>query len=137
MINPHKVQNGCVQIITIRHILHGLVPEFVAAAVSAIGAGIQDRRKSPRFLVAITGPWLMFFAFMPQIHERYLIFAASIGCVLIAAGAGFMLAAVFLEVIPVSLSLPNADSSRVMLLVLSGYLLIQFFEHTRHCTEYR
>ena len=41
-----------------------------------------------------------------------------------------MLAAVFLEVLPASLSLPGAKANQVMLLVLAGYLSIQFFEHT-------
>lgn len=49
---------------------------------------------------------------------------------LIAIGAGFMLAAVFLEVLPVSLSQPNVVVTKVMLLVLAGYLSVQFFEHT-------
>lgn len=51
---------------------------------------------------------------------------------LIALGAGFMLAAVFLKVIPVSLELQawQGQGTKVMLLVLAGYLAIQFFEHT-------
>lgn len=51
---------------------------------------------------------------------------------LIAVGAGFMLAAVFLKVIPATLSQPHwqGQSTNVMLLVLLGYLAIQFFEHT-------
>jgi zinc transporter ZupT len=51
---------------------------------------------------------------------------------LIAVGAGFMLAAVFLKVLPTSLALPmwQGKSQVVMLLVLIGYLSIHFFEHT-------
>ena len=44
----------------------------------------------------------------------------------LALGAGFMLAAVFLEVIPESLRL---SGDRALLLVLGGYFLVHFFEH--------
>jgi len=47
----------------------------------------------------------------------------------IALGAGFMLATAFLEMIPESLKLA-ARSDEVFFLVLGGYLLIHFFEHT-------
>lgn len=51
---------------------------------------------------------------------------------LLALGAGFLLAAVFLKVIPASLRLPrwHEQMEIPLLLVLGGYLLIQFFEHT-------
>jgi zinc transporter ZupT len=44
---------------------------------------------------------------------------------LVAAGAGFMLATVILEVIPAS-----AESHTAMIWLLAGYLLIQLVEHT-------
>ncbi|MFZ0633881.1 MAG: ZIP family metal transporter [Candidatus Acidiferrales bacterium] len=47
----------------------------------------------------------------------------------IALGAGFMLATAFLEMIPESLRL-TSSVSRVFVLVLAGYLLVHFFEHT-------
>ena len=60
---------------------------------------------------------------------------------LVALGAGFMLAAVFLEIIPETLNLWTAGRSGAslahspqvvtpMALLLAGYLLVQFFEHT-------
>jgi len=52
---------------------------------------------------------------------------------LIALGAGFMLAAVFLEVIPeVALQWNSGSQDLIMpmVLTLAGYLLIQFVEHT-------
>src|SRR5258706_643139 len=58
---------------------------------------------------------------------------------LIALGAGFMLAAIFIEMLPESVSLwdlklvdaSNAEAAVVpMTLLLGGYLLIQLFEHT-------
>jgi len=49
---------------------------------------------------------------------------------LVALGAGFMLAAVFLEVLPEVLHQWNGETDVPMLLFLSGYLIVQFFEHT-------
>src|SRR5581483_1271170 len=49
---------------------------------------------------------------------------------LIAAGAGFMLAAVFLKVVPASIAEQNGQATVPMLLLLAGYLLVQLVEHT-------
>jgi zinc and cadmium transporter len=49
---------------------------------------------------------------------------------LIALGAGFMLAAVFLKIIPESIEIWPGEAHTPMLWLLAGYLLIQFFEHT-------
>jgi zinc transporter ZupT len=56
---------------------------------------------------------------------------------LVALGAGFMLAAIFIEIVPESLTLWIGTSKDVaeavlkpMTLLLGGYLLIQLFEHT-------
>jgi len=49
---------------------------------------------------------------------------------LIALGAGFMLAAVFLKIIPKSIELWQGAALTPMLWVMIGYLLIQLFEHT-------
>lgn len=45
----------------------------------------------------------------------------------VALGAGFMLAAAFIEIIPDSIALRGKSAA---FLVLAGYLLIHFFEHT-------
>jgi zinc transporter ZupT len=53
---------------------------------------------------------------------------------LLALGAGFMLAVTFFEVLPKSIEIwqgqGNSDFYVPMLLVLAGYLVTQFFEHT-------
>jgi zinc transporter ZupT len=58
---------------------------------------------------------------------------------LVALGAGFMLAAIFIEIVPESVSIWTADLHGksaaeavvgAMTLLLGGYLLIQLFEHT-------
>ncbi len=57
----------------------------------------------------------------------------------IALGAGFMLAVALLDMVPESLRLAyvqsysvgvKSEGAKVMLLVLAGYLLVHFFEHT-------
>jgi zinc transporter ZupT len=50
---------------------------------------------------------------------------------LIALGAGFMLATVFIKLIPESMEQwPDGEKVYPMLWVLAGYMLIQFVEHT-------
>jgi zinc transporter ZupT len=49
---------------------------------------------------------------------------------LIAIGAGFMLAAVLLKIVPESIELWNGKAASPMIWLLGGYLLIQLFEHT-------
>lgn len=49
---------------------------------------------------------------------------------LVALGAGFMLAAVIIEVIPATLPLWEMHAAEAMTLFLVGYLLMQFVEHT-------
>jgi zinc transporter ZupT len=49
---------------------------------------------------------------------------------LVALGAGFMLAAVFLEILPESLKMWEPESREPWILFLAGYLLVQLVEHT-------
>src|SRR5262245_29445549 len=49
---------------------------------------------------------------------------------LIALGAGFMLAAVFLKIVPESIEQWSGSAVVPMVWLLAGYLLIQFVEHT-------
>jgi zinc and cadmium transporter len=49
---------------------------------------------------------------------------------LIALGAGFMLAAVFIKIVPEAIEQWSGEVSMPMLWLLAGYLLIQFVEHT-------
>jgi zinc transporter ZupT len=49
---------------------------------------------------------------------------------LVALGAGFMLAAVFLEVLPESLEMWDREAKLPWMLFLGGYMLVQFVEHT-------
>jgi hypothetical protein len=52
-----------------------------ALALCAHGAARQFRDRDPRALIAITAPWLLMFALLGQMHERYLVWGAVISAV--------------------------------------------------------
>jgi hypothetical protein len=83
--------------LTIKNVL--MTTYVVTLVLSAIGIGLHARRRDRRVLVAFAAPWLMFFCFPTQIHERYLLYAAGVASVAIGAGAGPMLLGVLLTAI--------------------------------------
>jgi hypothetical protein len=52
-----------------------------ALAVCGYGAARQVRDRDPRVLIAITAPWLLMFALLGQMHERYLVWGAVVSAV--------------------------------------------------------
>jgi hypothetical protein len=52
-----------------------------ALTLCAYGAARQVRDRDPRVLIAITAPWLLMFALMGQMHERYLVWGAVVSAV--------------------------------------------------------
>src|SRR5436190_9769142 len=52
-----------------------------AVALCARGAGRHQRNRDPRVLIAITAPWLLMFALLGQMHERYLVWGAVVSAV--------------------------------------------------------
>jgi hypothetical protein len=61
----------------------------------AVGLARHARRRDVRILFALAAPWLLFFAILPQMHERYLVWAA----VMTAACASVSIAGFVLHVI--------------------------------------
>src|SRR6516225_7056909 len=47
----------------------------------ACGAARHVRNRDPRVLIAITAPWLLMFALLGQMHERYLVWGAVVSAV--------------------------------------------------------
>jgi hypothetical protein len=47
----------------------------------AYGAARQARHRDARVLIAITAPWLLMFALLGQMHERYLVWGAVVSAV--------------------------------------------------------
>jgi len=60
-----------------------------ALTACAYGAARQVRDRDPRVLIAITAPWLLMFALLGQMHERYLVWGAVVTAV--AFGVSFRL----------------------------------------------
>jgi hypothetical protein len=59
--------------------------------VCGIAAGIHWRRRDRRFIVAMFAPWVLSFALMPQMLNRYLFWAAGLYPMLLAADIGLTL----------------------------------------------
>ncbi len=83
-------------------------------------------------LANLLGGWLLTSPAASRLNERFLKY-------LVALGAGFMLAAIFIEIVPETVGIwtegqtgePAAEAVLgAMTLLLAGYLLIQLFEHT-------
>jgi hypothetical protein len=69
-----------------RHALVAL--NMLLCAVCALAAGIQHRRRDPAMLISLATPWVIAFALLPQMHERYLTWAAAICGVGVACSIG-------------------------------------------------
>jgi hypothetical protein len=54
---------------------------FGSLALCALGAARHTRNRDPRLLIAIATPWLLMFALLGQMHERYLIWGAIVSAV--------------------------------------------------------
>lgn len=52
-----------------------------AVALCAWGAARHLRNRDPRVLIAIAAPWLLMFALLGQMHERYLVWGAVVSAV--------------------------------------------------------
>ena len=88
---------------SIREVLVGIY--VVTFLLSVVGIALQYRRNDPRFLIAIATPWLMFFTFLPQIHERYLLYAAGVGSCMAVMSLGMSLMNVFLTLLTTVMTL--------------------------------
>jgi hypothetical protein len=54
---------------------------FCTVVLSARGAARHVRNRDARVLIAITAPWLLMFALLGQMHERYLVWGAVVSAV--------------------------------------------------------
>ena len=89
---------------------------LVTFILCCIGVAVHSRRNDPRFLVAISAPWLMFFCIPTQIHERYLLYAAAISAVTVGVNSGLALLHLFLTAVTCVMTL------NVMLRTESRYI---------------
>lgn len=56
-----------------------------------IAAAMQAHRKSPRLLVAVVAQWVVMYAVLGQMHERYLMYGAAFAATLVAVSFGMTL----------------------------------------------
>lgn len=54
---------------------------LAALILCALGAARHTRRRDPRLLIAVATPWLLMFALLAQMHERYLLWGAVLSAV--------------------------------------------------------
>ncbi len=73
--------------------------------ICSIGAAVHDVRRSPRFLIAISAPWIVFFTVMPQMHERYLLWGAVISAATVALGPGMAMLHLLITAIAISMEI--------------------------------
>jgi len=65
---------------------------LVMVVLCGAGAALSASRRDKRLLVAFVAAWTLFFAFMPQMHQRYLLWAACASVLLIGVDvAGIIL----------------------------------------------
>jgi hypothetical protein len=76
-------------VVTVKELLGGIY--LVTLVVAAIAAAVHSTRRDPRVLVAAVLPWAMCFALLTQMHERYLVWAACLSALWVAAGVGMTL----------------------------------------------
>jgi hypothetical protein len=57
---------------------------LIALALCACGAARHLRNRDPRVLIATAAPWLLMFALLGQMHERYLMWGAVVSAVALA-----------------------------------------------------
>lgn len=113
---------------------HDLTLRQLLKAVYAVGLGLSafaaarlEKAGDPRFLLAVVAPWAIMFAFLGQMHERYLLFAAAASSAFLLLGPGWLLlslfwtAATFLMTLHVMLLYPDAPH----LFGTEGFMLTQ------------
>ncbi|HEX9670136.1 MAG TPA: hypothetical protein VGC93_11710 [Thermoanaerobaculia bacterium] len=96
--------------------LEGLAPPPLRTALALVyGAGLAlcarfaadaARAAQPRILAAFAAPWLLAFALMPQMHERYLVYGAVATAAAAAALGGFALLHLAVTAVAVLAMLP-------------------------------
>ena len=65
----------------------------------AAAAAAHDRRRNPRFLLAAATPWVVMFAVLGQMHQRYLLWGATLTAGAAAVSPGLVLLHLLLSVV--------------------------------------
>ena len=65
----------------------------------SIGAAVNSRRGDRRLLASISAPWVIFFAVMTQMHQRYLMWGAGITAVTVGISPLLGILSLFLSLV--------------------------------------
>ncbi len=91
-----------------------LVIVWLAALVPCSWAAARhDRRRDARFLLAVAAPWVVMFAVLGQMHQRYLLWGAALTCMAAAVSPGLVVLHLLLSVVSAGqemLSMVNRQS---------------------------
>ncbi len=80
-----------------------LVSMWAAAVLlSSIGASVHDAGRRSQFLIAIAAPWIVMFAVMAQMHQRYLLWGASLSSAAAALNPGYALLHLLISLVAMS-----------------------------------
>jgi hypothetical protein len=82
----------------------------ISLVLCGIGVAHHDARNDRRVLIALATPWLVMFAALPQMHERYLVWAGVLTALgaAVSLGGGLMhLVVALLAALPVAHNLLN------------------------------
>jgi hypothetical protein len=72
--------------VVIRKFLHGI--QFACCVLCGIGAAMHSKRPDTRFLLAMATPMLCAFVLLPQLNDRYIVWAAGLSALLVAVNPG-------------------------------------------------
>jgi hypothetical protein len=72
---------------------------LLAVVICSLGAAIHDRNRSPGFLAAVAAPWIVLFAVMTQMHQRYLLWGAGISAATAVLSPGYAILHLFLSIV--------------------------------------
>jgi hypothetical protein len=83
--------------VSFRALMFGLYGACLLAC--GIGAAVHQRRSDPRFLVAMVAPWLCWFVLLPQLNNRYMVWAAGFSALFVGVDVGLTLLGLIVSVI--------------------------------------
>jgi hypothetical protein len=90
LLYEHDIERMAVHVtVTVRTL--AITIYGVTLVLCAIGAAIHDRRNDSNLLIALIAPWVLLFTLLPQMHERFLIWAAAISAAGVAVSVGWSL----------------------------------------------
>jgi len=115
---------------------------IVSLLLCCIAAAIHDRRKDARILIAIAAPWVLFFALLAQMHNRYLIWACGITAIAAGVSFGMTLLHLLITFLSMLMILPSLLSTHLYNALTNGWpqdwphMLTDYLPFPRKLNEY-